>query len=229
MALVFKILNGVLKNKIYKISPGLSLGRRHADLNLEDKKVSSFHAEVVENDAQLHLIDRNSRNGLYIDVGRVESVLLELGTKFLIGKTRIEVFEVSPEDPLVADPLETWRAVLTKLNDKLIGELEFPARSAGPLKPALKLTFIRGRQLNTSYVMGYGPRQLGIGSREFPIHEPGMPNICFEIFPNEGSWFKTDHCNEVRLNGKAIAAESLNAGDVIALGETVIEVSFLDD
>mgnify|MGYP000032349646 CR=1 FL=1 len=123
MSYGFKITSGVLEGKIYKISAGLSLGRRNADLNLEDKKASSLHASVVENAGQLHLVDQNSRNGMDFNGEQVASMPITEGHEIMIGKTTLLVVELGDRVPAeVADPLETWREILVGFNKALIEE-----------------------------------------------------------------------------------------------------------
>lgn len=230
MALAFKVLSGALQDKVYKISAGLTVGRQKADLNLEDRKVSGLHASVQENVGKLHLVDLDSRNGLLVGEERVDSVLLEPGVIVRVGNTSLEVIELDEAAfQQAADPMETWRSILFKFNQRVIQDVEFPPIPVGPIVPALRLDFVQGRQLDTRWTVGYGPRKFGFFSGEFRIDEPGAPDICFEVFPNEGAWFKTDHPERVLLNGQSLAAEKLNAGDRISIGDTVIQVSFLKE
>lgn len=229
MVLALKIINGPLQDKTYKISAGLTIGRQKADLNLEDRKVSALHASVQENVGQLHLVDLDSRNGISLNGDRVNSIPMTPGVVFQIGTTSIQVVTLEDSDPVLSDPLETWRTILTKFNNTLALEVSFPESPVGPFTPALKLEVIQGRQLDTEWIVGYGPRKFGFHSSEFPIYEPNAPDICFELFPNEGPWFKTDFPAYVRLNGNSIACERVNPGDLIQIGDTVIRLDVIHD
>ena len=94
-----------------------------------------------------------------------------------------------------------------------------------PLVPGIRLIFTQGPQINTAWTIGYGPREIGPESSEFPLVESGLPDICFSLHPTErGVMFKTSHPDRVSLNNKATKSDILSSGDVIRIGESMIEV-----
>lgn len=232
-AIAFKILKGPLEGQIFKISKGLTLGRQKADLVIEDKKISSHHATVietiVENESKFHLEDAGSRNGLFVKEERVNTIELTPETQFRIGHTQVLIVEVNEDHPDLKDPRETWQDILVQNVHSIVRKNRFTPSPVGPFTPALKLTFIQGRQVETEWFVGYGPRSFGLFSLEFPIHEPSMPDHCFEVYPNDGAWFKTEHPQLIRLNNCEVPAERLNDGDRIHFGESIIQVSFVSE
>lgn len=257
MVVALKVLSGPQEGNIYKLSDGLKIGRTQGDLNIKDKKLSSHHAtfhlvcdinkidkndetqieteEKVADDAtyidfesQFQLKDAGSRNGIFYKEEKVDQLDLKIGTQFKLGSTDFKIIEVLESDPELIDPKETWRETLIKFNEDLSRNSVGLVKPIGPFDPILQLTFIQGRQVETNWQIGYGPRNVGLLSREFPLHEPNMPEICFSIYPNDGAWFKTDHARKVRLNNREVAAEKLKSGDQIHIGETIIEVDFID-
>ena len=229
MGIALKITSGPLLGNIYKISDGLTIGRLRADLNLQDQKVSGLHAKVsssTENESDFQLVDLGSRNGIMVGEEKVDPLDLKAGTLFRLGNTPIEIIEVDEDDPLLIDPRETWKDILIQFNNQLARNIGDTSKPVGPFDPVLKLQFIQGRQLSTEWIIGYGPREIGLISPEFPIHEPNMPEVCFSVYPNAGSWFKTDHPRQVRLNNREVSVEQLKIGDKIHIGETIIQVSF---
>lgn len=98
-----------------------------------------------------------------------------------------------------------------------------------PLEPALVLEFVRGIQMNSKWILGYGPRRFGPRCIDLPIWEPNAPEVCFEIHPTkDGILFKTDHAGKVRLNDQAVDSHILRVGDTISIHETLIEVDFTE-
>ena len=121
-----------------------------------------------------------------------------------------------------------WNEILAQFCDQVIPELKDQPRAMAALTPAVRLTFLGGVQSETEWVLGYGPRRAGALSVDLPIFEPGAPEVCFEILPSpEGVTFRTNHPNDVTLNGQPIRVKPLVAGDMIVVGATRIEVDLL--
>jgi len=336
MSWSLKGVAGALKNKIFPLKPGLTLGRQ-GDLVVPDTKASSIHARVIQ-DASGHLLitDNNSKNGTRIKGERVAEVPVKAGTVFYIGdqgfeiiqqgedetpapapKTKaksrprekvpdlVELDELTPAPPARAaappptpavkakrelpklDPEETkapipvpeegtlpplplevealvekspnippqddlpeppparedelevvpeapapkpkryWHEILAEFMATNQEDFQEKKKPVSALNPAVVLEFVRGLQVSTHWVLGYGPRKIGPNSLDLPIFEPGAPAVCFEIFPSaDGIVFKTNHPELVLLNGQAVDSNTLRVGDVIRINETLIEVDF---
>ncbi len=96
------------------------------------------------------------------------------------------------------------------------------------LIPAVKLSFFRGPQVETSWVLGYGPRDIGSGSVDLPIMDERAPPVCFRILPSEsGPIFVTDVPDLVQFNGSSVREQQLSTGDLIRIGEIEIEVELI--
>lgn len=121
-----------------------------------------------------------------------------------------------------------WNEVLAQFTDQVLAELQDQPKALAALNPAVKLTFLGGIQAETEWVLGYGPRRIGPHSVDLPIFEPNVPEVCFEILPSpEGVTFRTNHPNDVTLNGQPIRIKPLAVGDIIVVGETRIEVDLV--
>jgi pSer/pThr/pTyr-binding forkhead associated (FHA) protein len=157
-------------------------------------------------------------------------------------KTKPSVAEAPPEEePTGGEPLpdevsavnakpdaaRRWNDVLAEIAIGALGNIKDQPRAVVALTPAVKLTFIGGVQAETRWILGYGPRRAGAASIDLPIFESGAPDVCFEIIPSpEGVTFRTNHPKEVTLNGEQLRVQSLKEGDMIAIGQTRIEVEF---
>lgn len=158
--------------------------------------------------------------------GSVADELLESGEVEEITRFKTEQTQLPVETPEVER--RTWTDRLEEWSEKVSEEIQEPPKPLTPFDQTLQLVFLKGLQAETTWTLGYGPRKAGPTSMDLPIHEPGAPDPCFEIYPTpQGAQFKTGFPNQVLLNGRAITADKLKQGDKITILESVIEVDFL--
>lgn len=133
--------------------------------------------------------------------------------------------------PIEAPEVErrTWNDRLREWTKRSADKLLDQPKPLAPFEQTLQLTFLRGLQAETSWTLGYGPRQIGPRSLDLPIYEPGAPDPCFEVLPLAGGGvqFSTPYPNDVLLNNKSVKTGRLNPGDKITIENSVIEVDFL--
>lgn len=237
MGLAIKCTLGTLKDQVFPIKEGLSIGRQ-GDIQLEDIKVSSIHARVVQRDGKWFVEDYNSKNGIKVGGIRMESVELTPAIAFEIGDSVFEVIQMIEAPELMGSDGpkkkkkskgKRWHDVLTEFLGNHRSSFKNDPVEVDPLEPAVVLDFIRGVQANSKWTLGYGPRQIGASSIDLPIWEPDAPAVCFELHPSkDGVVFKTAHSDVVTLNGERIRSRPLRIGDRIQILETVIEVDFAE-
>jgi hypothetical protein len=88
--------------------------------------------------------------------------------------------------------------------------------------------FTKGLQVDTEWVLGYGPRKVGAHEYDLTIFEPQAPGVCFELMPTEqGILFKTEYKNIVLYNHSSVEQTHLKAGDNITIGNTNIKVELI--
>ena len=234
MALHLKALDGPHQDKSFLLRPGFVIGRAEGDLVVpSDKRLSGRHAFVEGSDDEpWYLVDNGSKNGLRVDNVAIERVPLKTGTQILVGTYTYEVTDEFPLDaPAPASPgnARHWREILTSFITSHIPEVKNEGRAIAALRPSVVLDFVRGVQAETRWILSYGPRKIGKHSLDFPIFEPGAPDVCFEIIPTpDGIKFRTDHPGKVTLNGKSVSTEILHIADVIKIQGTEIEVDFVE-
>lgn len=228
MALYFLVTEGPLKGQEFDLKAGFAIGRLQGDIVLNDKKVSLHHARILEEGGQLVLVDNQSTNGLKVDQVRVAKIKLVAGVTVQLGQTFLLVSDRSfpgPALPPPAPPEPAWDEALEEFTHSVQNQVRDQNLPLKPLVTAVQLHFFRGLQVETEWVLGYGPRQIGAQSLEFPIYEPGAPAVCFEISADaQGSRYYTDHPRTVLLNGQAISSALLKEGDTITISATSIEV-----
>lgn len=102
-------------------------------------------------------------------------------------------------------------------------------RSIVALERPITLSFFRGIQADTDWVLGYGPRKIGAQALDCNIMEPGAPGVCFEIIPTpKGTLFHTNHSQIVLYNGKSVQSQVVKSDDVISIVNTHIRIK-VDD
>lgn len=224
MDLFIEITDGPLKGNRTQLRNGLTLGRRGCDVNIEDSKVSSKHAQVkIHADGSLWLIDAGSANGIRVEGQRVTELALTQGMSFRLGRTDFQVLGANERG---------WRRQIVELSERMIREIPVGKRREGELLPfhnVLKLQFKGGIQSGTDWILGYGPREVGSSSVDLPLFEPGLPAKCFKIVPKGIDAIirlHEDAFGKILLNGKRVETAFLRPGDMIEIGNTRIEITF---
>jgi predicted Zn finger-like uncharacterized protein len=89
---VLRILSGPSKGKVFEVvKPRISIGRKGADLALDDPEVSRHHCMLEVKDMAINLKDLDSTNGTFFEEERVRAAFLVNGTEFRIGSSVIRV------------------------------------------------------------------------------------------------------------------------------------------
>lgn len=242
MALYLEVIQGESQGAKYPVREGYRLGRTTGEILIPDKKISSLHAQIENQDGRLVLVDRGSSNGLLISNQRVNSIVLAPGVKFTVGKSVVQVVELSEdlestkltEMPAVAHQeiptAKGWKEVLSEQIPTLLMQNYDSLVNLQPFNPALQLEFILGPETDRIVVLGYGPRKFGSNVLDVELLDKHAPFLAFEIVP-EGNQarIKTKEFESVHLNNKRFSEEYLKPGDRIQIGHTVIKVSMYQE
>lgn len=245
MPLYFIVTTGPQKGYKLPIKEGLEIGRsKKSGLRLSDPNVSASHAKVVKKENQWILMDNDSLNGTQFNGQSVKSLFLSNGVSFQVGQNTIEVSleeekleakEVSVIDFLDSESVEffrkkkqgqkeDWVSVLTRYTNDLESLFENRSESIVFLKTPLCLSFTKGLQVGTSWVLTYGPRKVGRGSVDLPIYEKKAPLLCFEVvILSEEAHLTSKEFKNVLFNGKPFSSEKVKSGDVVDIENTCIQ------
>lgn len=229
MITFIEILEGSNAGSRYKVEDGITLGRGGADIVVKDPKISALHAKVTLNEqGRWTLLDLDSSNGLYISGRRVKKVSLIPGVIFEIGRTKFKVVLVEEEKAEEFSRIVTWRNMLVETFADATLELPLKEPSLKSFSPAVKLTFVQGIQTDEEITLGYGPRYAGSDSLDIELFDEDAPKAAFELHPGPGSAsLKIKAPGLVTLNNQSVNAETLQDGDLISFGTTVIRVSYV--
>ncbi len=234
---VLLIESGPAKGSKFEVNKRIVIGRGKADIRLTDSKVSSRHALIEQNRlGQWWLKDNNSRNGTKVNGVKIQGVELKANLTFSIGESLFKVQEIQDykaahkwSAKLSSRPkIQGWREDLTKEINKILKNLPEGQELPLPFTKPVRLQFLQGQQMDQEWFLGYGPRYAGRDSLDLEILDASAPRNCFSITPfDKGALFKTDHPDQVLLNSKSISAERLKEGDIISVGETKLQVTFI--
>src|SRR6185312_2692838 len=199
-----------------------------AQISFPDSKLSGRHAKIERDpDGKLVLCDLGSTNGIRLENRRVAQIALTPGLTFRAGNTAIEVVvgpDTLPDLPKTPEPPpppkrkkpQSWDEYLAGFAQRAQSKVKNQPRPLAPFEPLLVLTVVRGDQIGTQWVLGYGPREIGHDTLEFHILD--SPPLAFRVTPQDGlALYETAHPKQVRLNGVSASAETLRAGDEIQI------------
>ena len=89
---VLNILSGPSKGASHTLAkPRVVVGRKGADIALNDPEISRSHCVLEVRDTYINLKDMDSTNGTFFDEERVRAAMLLDGTEFRIGGSLIRV------------------------------------------------------------------------------------------------------------------------------------------
>lgn len=222
--LFIEVLDGELKGTRIPAQAGLTFGRHGCDLNIQDSKVSSKHAEIQEGpNGRLWLMDQGSVNGIKVKKERFAELPLEPGLIFRLGQTRFSVGDMAAAEAASAE----WFGTLKTLAEAGITKKHGKPKPIQIFPTPVRLQFTRGLQIGVEWHLGYGPREIGASSVELPIFEPKAPAKCFQLVAeNERVVLKVheDAKGKVLLNGRFVETANVKPGDMVDIGSTRIEI-----
>jgi len=89
--ITLQVLDGVDRGKVYpKLHTPVTLGREEGNtVQLNDERVSRFHAKIQEDQGQVVLTDLESTNGTRLNGEPVQLTILRVGDRIVIGRTML--------------------------------------------------------------------------------------------------------------------------------------------
>lgn len=89
---VLAVLTGPAKGDVHRLTkPRVILGRKGADIPLNDSEISRNHCLLEVRDKYINLKDLDSTNGTFLEEERVRAAMLQDGAEFRIGESLIRV------------------------------------------------------------------------------------------------------------------------------------------
>ena len=89
---VLAILSGPAQGDVHRLTkPRVVIGRKGADIALNDSEISRHHCLLEVRDKYINLKDLDSTNGTFLEEERVRAAMLKDGSEFRIGESLIRV------------------------------------------------------------------------------------------------------------------------------------------
>lgn len=89
---VLAITSGPANGEVFRLAKArVVVGRKGADIPLNDPEISRHHCLLEVRDKFINLKDLDSTNGTFYDEERVRAAMLQDGSEFRIGESRIRV------------------------------------------------------------------------------------------------------------------------------------------
>lgn len=89
---VLAITSGPATGEVFRLTkPRVVIGRKGADIALNDTEISRHHCLLEVRDKIINLKDLDSTNGTFFDEERVRAAMLQDGSQFRIGESLIRV------------------------------------------------------------------------------------------------------------------------------------------
>ncbi len=96
---LLRIIDGVEKGRVFEIDADrVTLGREPENaICLPDVKASRVHCEIIRKEGRWHLKDLGSSNGTWSEDGRIDSLPMQDGSTFRIGRTWLRFESKAPQ------------------------------------------------------------------------------------------------------------------------------------
>jgi pSer/pThr/pTyr-binding forkhead associated (FHA) protein len=229
MVLFLEVLDGVKQGSRFKLASGQVIGRKAGDIVIEDEKISSRHAQVeLDNKQQFVLNDLGSSNGIVAGNRRVKKLAMMPGVVFRLGRTSFRIVQVDEQPAKEFARVRTWKENLLDslpldwAHNKLTEEV------GKTFSPMLSLKFIHGIQADEELLLAYGPRRAGAFSLDLDLRDAEAPDQAFELIPGDGLAKIKNLCKDkLTLNNNPVDTETLQEGDLIRIGNSVIKVTYV--
>lgn len=92
LKVVLSVLTGPSKGESHTLTkPRVVLGRKGADVPLNDPEISRSHCLLEVRDTYINLKDMDSTNGTFYDEERVRAAMLQDGSEFRVGVSLVRV------------------------------------------------------------------------------------------------------------------------------------------
>jgi hypothetical protein len=89
---VLAITSGPASGEVFRLAKArVVIGRTGADIPLNDPEISRHHCLLEVRDKFINLKDLDSTNGTFYDEERVRAAMLQDGSEFRIGESRIRI------------------------------------------------------------------------------------------------------------------------------------------
>lgn len=219
MRLYLEITEGPSKGQKITINGKTSLGRKGADVLLNDAKLSGIHVlfDYIEGVGWV-IKDQNSRNGVWINGLKEQRHVISDLDEIMIGTSKMTCRILDTSQIKFTDRFKHWIQGLFKRTENRSNRFKV-------IKPEIRLRVIQGIQYGQTWEVFYGPRTAGRDSPDICLFEENVPRVAFEIkVKGKYAYFFTRNEKVVKINKRSVKEKQFTPGDVISIGESEILV-----
>lgn len=201
----------------------LVIGRKGADLDVEDKAVSRRHCELFRKDDDWWIRDLDSTNGTLVNDKKVDEAGLHHLDEIRVGMTRLLFAEAeAPQERLAQRDDEDSVLDLTKVDDA-----SKEPDLALPIRRKLILEYMAGPKKAKSIILEKGRVILGRSDDadiEIDDRDVSRKHTMIEAYSRDQIYINDlASRNGTWLNGIRIRTTRLLHGDLIRMGNTVLK------
>ncbi|PIR23041.1 MAG: hypothetical protein COV44_04790 [Deltaproteobacteria bacterium CG11_big_fil_rev_8_21_14_0_20_45_16] len=203
-----------------------SIGRKQADIILDDPKVSSLHAEIHRNGNNFVFKDLGSTNGSFVnrraakEITLVDQDVIEFGMTTLCFFADIRDFHGQVEEVTVS----TKTKPITQTVD--IENLRTSTQTI--VQPTVVFKWLKGELKQKEYRLQKPHILLGRGEADIVILDldASRKHAMVEVLSPSNIFLRDlGSTNGTSVNSKKVSSIRLKSGDIIQVGETMIEFS----
>jgi pSer/pThr/pTyr-binding forkhead associated (FHA) protein len=219
------------------------IGRKGADIKIDDMKVSEEHAAIGYFDGIFFILDLKSKNGTYVNGKRVREHVLRDGDEVKVGDTKMTF---SASGKLLEEATERWsernvsisRILSTMIDSKSGGKFDDPTRivieggqSHTAKAPMHQLFFevIDGLEKGQRFNFLQKEILIGRGKGDLVLKDPDVSKRHAEVVtygPDQIFIRDLGSTNGTFIGDEKVDRKQLKHGDIVTLGSTKLEVSF---
>lgn len=216
---VLEALSGPIAGNSFKFNKQLILGRSSGDVLLQDTTTSNPHAEIIVYESgSVMLIDKDSKNGVFVNGTLKTKTILDSGSKFTIGSIEFEIKKIQA-------PEKIWNSVLSKA----LMQIKNNQKKLQCFSKEIHLNFLKGPYTKRKEILVYGPHCFGSQQIEGVLLGKGVPDEAFCLIPKgDAIIFKPCPSSNIFLNGEKVSEAEVKTQDFITFKTTVIKIELKD-
>jgi pSer/pThr/pTyr-binding forkhead associated (FHA) protein len=206
----------------------MTLGRKSADIILDDPKVSSLHAEVRREGAGIVLADLESTNGTLVNKLPITKVELTDQDVIEVGSSTL-CFFVDSRD--FHGPTEETQAGSRRKEDTQ--SQDFKAESLTTTKTisqmVVRLEILEGPQTGKKFKLKKPHITIGRNETDLVLMDLDVSRVhaLIEVLGKSSVFLKDmGSTNGTLVDGKRIQSEKMSSGDTFVVGSTRLKLTF---
>lgn len=222
-----------------------TLGRKKADISLNDTKVSGEHATITIDGDRVVITDLHSRNGVFVNGEKVMTAQLRNLDEIQLGLTKLKVLVVENLELFKKRNVNPPKKDLPKEGDissliddelKSFSRWDLAQSDSEEISSSFKskinyiLEVVEGNEEGMKFRLEHEITTIGRGEADLVIEDPDVSRIhaVIEITPQGVAVIRDQNStNGVLVNSEKVQETPLARDDRIQLGSTVLR--FMED